>query len=142
MEIPESRRLAATLQRLAAQGADVAHITDAVISTWKAIDAALSPILGSKGVAALYERSLYLSAPGHPWLAAIQAKDDAPLDLAGLRKALAQQDSLAAAAGGGAHLQALHELLASLIGHSLTSQLLRAAWDNPFDRPAPEDLSP
>lgn len=142
MELPESRRIAVTLKQLAAEGADLAQITDAVVSTWQVIETTLSPIVGSKGVAALYGRSLYLTSPGHPWLAAIYSKDETPMDFVQLRSALTEQDSAVAAAGGGAHLQAFHELLVSLIGHSLTAQLLRAAWDNPFDRPAPEDLSP
>jgi hypothetical protein len=141
MHSPKSRRLAATLQHLAAQGAELVQVADAIVSTWKTVEAALAPVIGSKGVAALYGRSLYLTIPGHPWLAALYKKGDTPMDLGQLRTVLAQQDSGAAAAGGGAHLQALHELLASLIGPSLTDQLLRAAWDNPFDRPAPEDSS-
>ena len=135
MESPESLKLAITLKQLAAQGGDIAQITEAVVSTWMSIEAALAPVIGTKGVAALYGRSLYLTVPGHPWLAALYTKDDTPMDLVHLRTVLAQQGSSAAAAAGGAHLQ----LLASLIGPSLTRQLLRAAWDNPFERPAPED---
>lgn len=142
MELPESRRFAVSLKHLAAQGADIAQIADGVVATWQTIETTLAPVVGSKGVAALYGRSLYLTLSDHPWLAALYSKEDTPMDLGQLRAVLAQQDSLAAAAGGGAHLQALHELLASLIGPSLTAQLLRAAWDHPFDRPAPEDLSP
>jgi hypothetical protein len=142
MESPESRRFAVTLKHLAAQGGDSAQVTDAVVSTWKTIDTTLAPVIGIKGVAALYQRSLYLAIPGHPWLATLYTKDDTRMDLVRLKAALAQQDSLSAAAGGGAHLQTLYELLASLIGPSLTAQLLGAAWDKPFGRPASEDPSP
>lgn len=141
MEFPESSRFAVNLKHLAAQGADIAQVTDAVVSTWQMIETTLAPVIGGKGVAALYRRSLYLTIPGHPWLAALYTKDDTPMDFVQLRAALMQQDSLAAAAGGGAHLQALHELLSSLIGPALTGQLLGAVRDNPFDRPASEDLS-
>jgi hypothetical protein len=142
MEIPDSRRLAATLEHLAAQGADIAQLTGAVASTWKAIESALSPVIGKKGVAALYGRSLYLTLPRYPWLEALYTKDDTPMDFERLEAVLARQGAFDAAAGGGAHLQALYELLAGLIGTSLTGQLLRAAWEDPFDRAAPEDLSP
>lgn len=142
MEIPESRRLALTLEHLAARGADTEQLSTAIISTWKVIEGTLAPVLGKKGVAALYARSLYLTVPAHGWLAALSTRHDEPMDLAQLEEVLAQQRSSDVAAGGGAHLQAMHELLASLIGPSLTGQLLRAAWDNPFERPAPEDLSP
>ena len=142
MEIPESRRLAVTLEQLAAQGADVVQLSGAVVSTWTIIDITLAPVVGRKGVAALYGRSLFLTVPRHGWLAALYTKDDTSMDLGRLKAVLAQQGSSDAAAGGGAHLQAMYELLAGLIGPSLTRQLLRAAWDNPFDRPVSEDLSP
>ena len=58
METQESRKLAVTLQQLAAQGADSAQITDAIVSTWVVVEAALSPVIGKKGIAALYTRSL------------------------------------------------------------------------------------
>ena len=133
MESRESRKLAVTLEQLAARGADSAHITDAIVSTWESIDLALSPIIGRKGVAALYARSLYLIRPRHPWVSGIQGAD-AIIDYSQLRALMSQQGSAATAAAGGDHLQTLYELLGTLIGPSLTGQLLGAAWDNAFDR--------
>lgn len=140
METQESRKLAVTLQHLAAQGADSAQITDAIISTWVVVEAALSPVIGKKGIAALYTRSLYLIRARYPWLSAIFGSD-ASMDLPRLRAALAQQESSKAASAGGAHLQTLYELLDSLIGPSLTGQLLGSAWDNSFVGFAGKDIS-
>jgi hypothetical protein len=142
MESQDSCKLAVTLEQLAARGANTAQITDAIVSTWKVVEAALAPIIGSKGVAALYGRSLYLIRAAHPWLAAIHQGPESTMDFPLLQQVLAQQESATAAAAGGAHLQTLYELLGSLIGPSLTGQLLRSAWDNPFDRGAAQDLSP
>ncbi|MDO9286713.1 MAG: hypothetical protein Q7U26_17620 [Aquabacterium sp.] len=84
------------------------------------IDAALTPIIGPRGVMALWQRSLHLTAAAHPWLAA--------LDLLLLAKAVGQRDAGDAAAAVNALLRAFHELLASLIGESLTERLLRTVW--------------
>ena len=142
MPTPDSRKVATTLQLLAAEGANATRVADAVVSTWQAIEAALAPVVGGKGVAALYGRSLHLVRTGHPWLAAAHQGPHTQIDLGLLRVALAQQESVTAAAGAGDHLQSLHQLLGSLIGASLTGQLLRPAWDNAFDGIAGQDKTP
>ena len=142
MPTPDSRKVATTLQRLAAEGADTTRIADAVVTTWQAIDGALAPVIGGKGVAALYGRSLHLVRPAHPWLAAAHQGPPTQMDLGLLGVALAQQESVTAAAGAGDHLQTLYQLLGSLIGASLTGQLLRPAWDNAFDGIAGKSISP
>ena len=142
MPAQDSRRLAATLERLAAQGANTTQIADAVVSTWQAVDAALAPVIGGKGVAALYGRSLYLVRERHPWLAAAHDGAASPMDLGVLAAALARQDGSTAASAAGDQLESLYELLRSLIGPSLTGQLLRSAWDNPFGGRAAQDRTP
>ena len=138
----DSRKVATTLERLAAQGADTARIAAAAISTWQAIDAALAPVIGGKGVAALYCRSLYLVRARHPWLASGDEAAGSVMDLDQLAAAMGRQDSFAAAAGAGDQLESLYDLLRSLIGPALTGQLLRSAWDNPFGGPAAQDRTP
>lgn len=137
----DSRKVATTLERLAAEGANPTRIADAAVSTWQAIDAALAPVIGGKGVAALYGRSLHLVQGAHPWLAAANQGPHTQMDLGLLGVALAQQESVTAAAGAGDHLQSLHHLLGSLIGISLAGQLLRPAWDNAFHGIAGQDIS-
>lgn len=143
MPTQDSRKVATTLERLAAQGADTTRIADAVVSTWQAVDAALAPVIGSKGVEALYERSLHLVRGQHPWLASARQGAGAPgMDLGLLGATLARQENLTAAAAAGDQLQSLYELLRSLIGPSLTGQLLRSAWDNPFGGVPAQDRTP
>jgi hypothetical protein len=139
----DSRKVATTLERLAAQGADTTRISDAVVATWQAVDAALAPVIGNKGVEALYERSLHLVRLKHPWLAAAHQGLETPgMDLGHLGATLARQENFTAAAAAGDHFQSLYDLLRSLIGPSLTGQLLRSAWDNPFGGPAAPDRTP
>lgn len=129
-----------------AEGADAAQVADLSVSTWRKVDAALSPVIGQRGVAALYKRSLYLTRAAHPCLAAVYEGALGPGEFAGLHAALAGQSSSDAAAANGALLQTFHDLLANLIGASLTGQLLRPvltqlAPDNPSSGHAVQDPS-
>ena len=142
MESQESRQLASALERLASHGGNTAQIAAAIVSAWTQIEAALTPIIGERGVDALYERSLYLTRANHPWLAAVPESTEARMDLPALNRVLAKQKSAVAAAGGGAHLQAVYELLCSLIGASLTERLLHSTWSSLFTGRAAQDPSP
>ncbi len=88
----------------------------------------LGPIIGARGVAALFKRSLYLAGRDHAWLAGSSQVFDAPIDFAVLKSMLAQQNAVSANAGGSALLLALYQLLASMVGPLLTERLLRAIW--------------
>lgn len=104
------------------------QIADVIVSTLQDIDAALSPVIGKGGVGALYKRSLYLVAAAHPSLAGLHDGAPTALDMAALKSALALQSGGDVANAGGALLQAFYELLASLVGPSLTDRLLRPTW--------------
>jgi hypothetical protein len=131
-----------TLGAQAATGADARQIADAAIDVWSAIDAALAPVIGHRGSAALYRRSLHLARADYPWLAAANDGGAAPGDFAPLHAALLQQTGVHAAAAHDAILRIFHELLAELIGRSLTQRLLQAAWDSPSGGHADQDTSP
>jgi hypothetical protein len=141
MENQVNGRIAVTLTELARKGADSGQIATAIVSTWQVIDAALSPIIGAGGVAALYKRSLYLTGQAYPWLGTDESVH-ATMDFAALKSLLVQQGSADAAAGGGALLHTFRELLASLVGPALTDQLLHSVAANfSGTRPA-QDHSP
>ena len=72
MEDQESRRLSKALAQQARGGAGAGQIADTVVAVWRRVDAALLPIVGQRGVAALYKRSLHLANAAHPWLGAPQ----------------------------------------------------------------------
>lgn len=123
-------RIALAVAQRAGEGADAARTAGAIVALWEQVEAALTPIIGQRGVAALYRRSLYLAAAAHPWLEPQQGPQ-ATMDLAALKSAMTRQDSTDAAAGGVAVLQAFQTLLISLIGSSLTLRLLDAVWTPP-----------
>ena len=109
------------------------------MSVWEAVHAALAPVIGHAGVAALYKRTLHLTRPVHPWLGPAYESTAKPGDYSALRAVLAQQDSAVAGAAHDAMLQTLHQLLGTLIGPSLTARLLQAVWPLTHAGPAVQD---
>ena len=133
----EPKGLQAILAQLAVQDADAVRIADTAVAIWLRIDAALSPIIGHGGVAALYERSLYLTRTDHPWLLAAHQRAPAAGQFGeALRVALAQQTRADAGVGIGALLQTFLDLLIGLIGSELTERLLQSVWHHPSSGPA------
>lgn len=133
--------MAENLTEQAARGVAAAQIADDVVATWVAIDTALAPIIGRPSVAVLYMRSRHLVSRAHPWLR--PGATSIVMDLPALRTLLAQQDNVNAAAGGAALLQTFQELLASLVGPSLTERLLDPVWTSTSSSgPTAQDPSP
>ena len=131
-----------TLSRLASDGADAGQIADAAVAIWRALDKALSPVIGLRGSAALYERSLHLAQADFLWLGAAYPGAAEPGGFAALRAALVQQTPEHAAAAHDFLLHTFINLLTDLIGASLTRRLLQAAWELPSSGQAVEDTSP
>ncbi len=119
-----------------------AQIATAVIAIWEEVDDALTPFVGPLGLVALYRRTVHLAAVQHPWLTGRDAGVLTDTDPALLKSVLAQRSGAEAAAAGNAFLNTFHELLASLIGPSLTARLLRSVWQPPSRGQATEDTSP
>ena len=128
MDSPQARRIAAALAQRSGGPANALQVADAAVAVWRDVDAALNSVIGLRGVAALYRRSLFLQRVNYPWLASALSGPATAMDLAALKTALAQQDSAVAAAAGGATLQTFYELLTNLVGPSLTERLLRTVW--------------
>jgi hypothetical protein len=126
----EVQRMQAALSQRTAEGVDAGRIADLAVLTWRDIDAALSPIIGQRGVAALYQRSLHLTRDGYPWLATVYESTLQEGDFTALQTALSQQTSSAAAAGNSTLLQTFCDLLSNLIGQSLTERLLESVWND------------
>jgi hypothetical protein len=97
---------------------------------WRDVDAALSPIIGQRGVAALFKRSVLLIGQAHPSLVTAHQDVDVLGDFAALRITLEQQSSANAIATNDALLRKFSDLLINLIGESLTERLLHSVRDN------------
>lgn len=142
VESKEVRDWPAPLAGRLAGGETADQVADTVVALWLEIDRALSPIIGHRGVAALYNRSLKVTAAIHPWLAVGHHDVMAAVDATGLRSALAQRAADQAAAGGSALFHTFHELLASLVGAELTDQLLGSVWARPAGTRPAQDTPP
>lgn len=125
--------------RVPAEG-PVQAAADAVVAWWQSANKALAPVLGARGVAALYQRSLHLSAALHPFLGAAP-KNGPALQLPELRALLSRQTETQVAAAGAALANNLSVLLEGLIGPSLTHRLLIDVRAQPTSGPADQDKS-
>jgi len=127
----DALHIRSSLARYIGEGADAERISDEAMSTWCEIDAALSPVIGQRGVAALFNRTLFLTRPTHAWLADVQENTAVPDVFAALRLTLRQQTSSNAAAAHIMLLETFVDLLTRLIGEEITERLLGSVWDRP-----------
>jgi hypothetical protein len=127
------------LTQLSTDGADAPCFARGTIAILQAIDAAMAPIISQRGVAALYQRSLFLIRPGFPWLVAVYEGALVPGDFSSLQAALSEQSPEDAMLGTTALLNTFHDLLSSLIGASLTDRLLGSICDTPSSGDAVQD---
>ena len=117
-------------------------VAASVVAVLHDLEAALSPVIGDRGVAALCQRSLHLSARHHPCLRGVSFDPASVIDLERLEQLLAAQPGDVAHAAGDALIQAYHDLLISLLGASLTHQLVGGIWPGFADAPAAQGKAP
>ncbi|MEP7246287.1 MAG: hypothetical protein ABI885_21780 [Gammaproteobacteria bacterium] len=104
------------------------EFADTCAETWQDMHAALSPIIGSGGVSALYKRCLFLRRGEYPWLSEVRVVSPQSGDFAALVDAIRERPEAEALAANDALLAAFRQLLNNLIGAALTGQLLHTVW--------------
>ena len=129
----------AALARLADQGASAAQIAEALLDAWQGMHEALAPVIGQRGVAALFSRALHVTGNEFPWMAAAPLDAAGTINLAALRAAVAARHRIDAASASDAFLHHFNALLSSLIGQSLTDQLIGTARIDTAGGPAAQD---
>lgn len=116
---------------------DVEFVANAAMARWEVIADALTPVLGRRGVAALYRRTIYVTGRTYPCI--LQAFETTePVTFKNLRKVLTQQSVEVATAVADASIENFHELLNNLIGVPLTQTLLGSVW-SPFSGSPTQD---
>jgi hypothetical protein len=138
----EAGQIRTRIADVAQRGVDAEFTPQAALATWAEVAAALSPVIGPLGVAALFRRSLYLTQTEFAWLAVAQDGKAGPTSFGDLQAVLAQQSVSTAAAANRALLQTFCDLLIKLVGESLTNRLLRPVWGNPSSGHAVQDTMP
>ncbi len=139
MDSRAEEQIAASLAQYKGVKATALQIADSTAVAWQAIEVALTPIIGPRGVAALYKRSLHLNRHRHACLGDVAQAVQTSIDTAPLTSALAQQSPRDAAAMGAALFQTFYELLTTLVGPLLTERLLRSVWVHFLSSPPAQD---
>lgn len=129
----EAQYAESSRMRHAAQEAAIARVAERAVATWEAVDARLSATLGSKAVAALYCRSLYLTRTEHPWLVAAFEGGSTATIFDSLKSAVLRQTIGHANAALTALMQTFRDQLVRLLGESLTGRLLEPVGTQPFN---------
>lgn len=128
--------------REAENNASAAAFANTMVWAWRDIHLVLVPIVGELGVAALYDRSLHLTAKAFPWLATPPGGIHTSIDLDALHAVLTVRGLATASAGGNALLRTFHDLLSNLIGSSLIERLLLPVWEKYLNAAPAQDPSP
>lgn len=103
-------------------------VADSAINLWEPMAAQISSIVGAGGFNSLYARSVFLTQPAFPWLAAGLMSPQTDHRFAALRLSLEGQTPAQAREANSLLLITFTDILASLIGEELTSSILRSAW--------------
>ena len=61
------KRYAERWRRSAGEAPDASAIAEATLNTWRQVAARLAPVIGARGVDALFSRSLHVTSQDLPW---------------------------------------------------------------------------
>ena len=102
----------------------VAELAAESVARWRQIDVALTPIIGRRGMVAIYKQALNLTHADFPWLGRVPEDESSFDNYVPLLEALEQQTSAKIVAANLALHRTFNNLLVSLIGESLSERLL------------------
>lgn len=109
--------------------------TQAPTQPWDQLASQLVSLIGEGGFHALYARSLHLSRTDFPWLPCVGAALSVDVGFEALRSSLEGQDAAHANKANRMLLLTFTDILASLVGEPLTTDILSSAWgDGASDR--------
>jgi hypothetical protein len=127
-----------TLALRAGRVPNAASTAEATASTWRLVAEQLAPVIGARGLDALFSRALHQTCAVFPWLDVAVYRGGSASPLPSLRVCLAAQQPSIAAEASFTLLLTFTELLATLIGDSLTTRLLGPVWTSPSLSPGQE----
>lgn len=120
-----------TLELRAGRVPNADTTAEATASTWRLVTEQLAPVIGARGLDVLFSRALHQTSAAFPWLEVVVDRGGSASPLPSLMACLAGQDTATAAEASITLLVTFTELLATLIGESLTSRLLGPVWADP-----------
>jgi hypothetical protein len=98
----------------------------AVLGAWRQAGERLSRLIGPRGVGVLLQRALHLASSDFAWLAPLSTQE--PDAIAALEESLSKRAPTESLEAGISVLLHFSELLSTLIGTSLSDQLLTPVW--------------
>ena len=126
---PALRRV---LTQDAGTSADAPAIAAAALRAYERLAQQLAPLIGDAGLHAVCARSVHLTQREFSWLAPADSAGPRDAPFTHVRSSLERQDPAVGTEAAIAVLATFGELLASFIGDSLTTRLLRDAWPDGF----------
>lgn len=129
MDIPQKHLLAEAIKRTFAQRvedvSDVHTMAEATYLVWQQLAAQIEPVIGFHGTQILFNRALHIVSQEFPWLAFSEHElNETENHMANFKKHYATIEINLALTASETFLVTFSELLSSLIGESLTHQLL------------------
>lgn len=114
------------------------EVSDVARQLWEHLAQQLVVLIGQEGFHALYDRSLHLASASFPWLTLADATAAQRPRLEALACALHDRPTDEAQNATVEQLSTFTGLLNSLIGHKLTTNILRTAWGDAFEQAVQE----
>jgi len=110
------------------------NVADGAIDLWQRLATELVVIIGEGGFQSLFSRSVQLTSAAFPWIAPIHSRSPIESQLLALKASLAGGEFPDATEASIYLLATFCDVLAGLIGDTLTDSILRSAWgDNVQD---------
>ena len=125
---PRDAAIRSTLARHAGGVADSCAVAEAALGAWQQVAERLDPVIGARGVAVLFARALHLTRKRFAWLVVAWDPADGGASHILLKACFAARGTEDAAQAACALLATFTELLATLVGESLTERLLGPVW--------------
>ena len=113
-----------TLARRVGHPPDARAVAEASLAIWHRIAAELAPVIGVRGMDALFGRALHLASREFPWLGQPLVDELRTDPMASGCGRLQVRDGTAALEAAAALLATFTDLLATLIGNTLCERLL------------------
>jgi len=111
------------------------EVPDIAIHLWQLLSSQLISLIGEGGFNSLYDRSLHLTRAAFPWLTAGEPSRPAECRLSDLKVSLAGPSAAETSKASHMLILTFTNILASLIGESLTIDILCSAWGTPLSEP-------
>jgi hypothetical protein len=103
-------------------------LVDVTVSLWEKLAVELVSLIGDGGFQAIYLRSGMLAAARYPWIVHDSSLQQTDFQFTGLRSSLEGRDLTEAGEASIVLLSTFLDILTSLIGELLVTNLLHSAW--------------